>query len=128
MANYRVSQPLGASPKFDGPGDGNRKKKKTKSTTVAKTAKQIKKSAKNTAKSVKATSKAELKKVKASEKVKRKINTQKNKTTRKDTRQKKDKDISGKISSGLSILSGITQAASSIVQTRNASKNNSSQY
>jgi len=31
MANYRVSQPLGASPKFDGPGDG--KKKTNKKTT-----------------------------------------------------------------------------------------------
>ena len=29
MANYRVSQPLGASPKFDGPGDKIKKKKKT---------------------------------------------------------------------------------------------------
>ena len=128
MANYRVSQPLGASPKFDKPGDGDKKKKKTKSTTVTKSAKQIKKAAKNTAKAVKATSKAELKKIKASEKIKRKINTVKNKTTRKDTRQKKDKDISGKIQTGLNILSGITNAASSIVQTRNTSRNNSSQY
>jgi len=123
MANYRASQPLGASPKFDKPGDGNKKKKKSESTTARNTAKVKKVTAKVAAKEVKTTSKANLKKLRQTEKNKRKSNTLKNKTTRKNTRQQKDRDISGKIGLGLQIAAGITNAASSIVQTRNSSRN-----
>ena len=87
------------------------------------TAKVKKVTAKVAAKEVKTTSKANLKKLRQTEKNKRKSNTLKNKTTRKNTRQQKDRDISGKIGLGLQIAAGITNAASSIVQTRNSSRN-----